>query len=197
MVENGDFHKGAWKWVLLSPRNHSGNSYQRSTIVVVRCLVIQSCLTLCDPMKCSMPGFPVLHQLPELAPIHVHWVSNAIQPSHHLLSPPPPACNFSQHQGLSQFLLSGGQSIAASASVPIVPANIQDWFPLGLTGWLSLKCKGLPRVFSNTPIWMLQFFSAQLSLWSNSHIQTRLHPYMKNYNFHCRDLCQKSDVSTF
>ena len=85
VAENRDFHKGAWKWVLLSPRNHSGNSYQCSTIVVC-CLVTQSCLTLCDPMKCSMPGFPVLHQLPELAQIHVHWVSDAIQPSHHLLS---------------------------------------------------------------------------------------------------------------
>ena len=167
------------------------------SLVVVRCWVTQSCLTLCDPMKCSMPGFPVLHQLPELAQIHVHWVSNAIQPSHHPLSPPPPAFSFSQHQGLSQFLLSGGQSTAASASVPIVPENIQDWFPLGLTGWLSLKCKGLPRVLSNTTVQKHQFFSTQPSLWSNSHIQTQLHPYMKNYNFHCRDLCQQSNVSTF
>ena len=62
--------------------------------------VTQSCTTLCDPMDCSMPGFPVLPQLPKLAQIHVHQVSDAIQPSHPLSSPSPPAFNLSQHQGL-------------------------------------------------------------------------------------------------
>ena len=64
--------------------------------------VAQLCLTLCDPMDCSTPGFPVHHQLPELAQIHVHRVSDAIQPSYPLLAPSPPAFNFSQHQGLFQ-----------------------------------------------------------------------------------------------
>ena len=59
------------------------------------CSVAQSCLTLCDPMDCSMPGLPVLHQLLELAQTHIHWVSDAIQPSHPLLSPSPPAFNLS------------------------------------------------------------------------------------------------------
>ena len=62
--------------------------------------VAQSCLTLCDPMDCNMPGFPVHHQCPELTQTHVHWVSDAIQPSHPLSSPSPPAFNLSQHQGL-------------------------------------------------------------------------------------------------
>ena len=62
--------------------------------------VAQPCLTLSDPMDCSTPGFPVHHQLPELAQTHVHWVSDAIQPSHPLSSPSPPAFNLSQHQGL-------------------------------------------------------------------------------------------------
>ena len=66
--------------------------------------VVQWCLTLCDPMDCSMPGFPVFQQLPELAQIDVHWVDNAIQPSHPLSSPTPPAFNFSQHQGLFQWV---------------------------------------------------------------------------------------------
>ena len=66
------------------------------------CSVAQSCLTPCDPMDCSMPGFPVHHQLPKLAQTHVHRVSDAIQPSHPLLSPSPPAFNLSQHQGLFQ-----------------------------------------------------------------------------------------------
>ena len=64
--------------------------------------VAQLCLTLCDPMDCSTPGLPVHHQLPEFTQTHVHWVSDAIQPSHTLLSPSPPTFNLSQHQGLFQ-----------------------------------------------------------------------------------------------
>ena len=63
-------------------------------------LVTQLCPTICDPMDFSMPGFPVHHQLTELAQTHVHRVSDAIQPSHPLSSPSPPAFNLSQHQGL-------------------------------------------------------------------------------------------------
>ena len=70
--------------------------------------VAQSCLTLCDPMDCSMPGFPVHHQLPELAQTPVHWIGDAIQPSHPLLSPSP-AFNLSQHEGLSQWVSSSYQ----------------------------------------------------------------------------------------
>ena len=68
--------------------------------------ITQSCPTLCDPMDCSMPGFPVLHYIPELAQIHVHWVGDAIQPSHPLLSPSSLALNLSQHQGLFQWVSS-------------------------------------------------------------------------------------------
>ena len=64
------------------------------------------CPTLCDPMDCSMPGFPVHHQLPEHPQTHAHWVSDAIHPSHPLLSPPPPAFNLSQDQGLFQWISS-------------------------------------------------------------------------------------------
>ena len=72
----------------------------------------------------------------------------------------------------SWFFSSGDQSIEVSASASVLPANIQDWFPLGWTGWISLQSKGLSRVFSNTTVWKHQFFSAHLSLWSNSHIHT-------------------------
>ena len=71
---------------------------------------------------------------------------------------------------VSQLLASGGQSIGVSASSSVLPMNIQDWFPLGWTCWISLQSKGLSRVFSNTTVQKHQFFSAQLSLWSNSHI---------------------------
>ena len=71
--------------------------------------VAQSCLTLCDPVECSMSGFPVDHQLPELTQTHDNWVGDAIQPSHPLLSPSPPAFNLSQHQGLFQWVSSSHQ----------------------------------------------------------------------------------------
>ena len=74
----------------------------------------------------------------------------------------------------SQFFTPGGQSIRVSASASVLPMNIQDWFPLGWTGLISLQSKGLSRVFSNTTVQKHQFFSAQLSLWSNFHIHTWL-----------------------
>ena len=75
---------------------------------------------------------------------------------------------------IRQFFTSGGQSIAISALTSVLPINTQNRFPLGWTGWISLKSKGLSRVFSNTTVQKHQFFSAQLSLWSNSHIHTWL-----------------------
>ena len=73
---------------------------------------------------------------------------------------------------MSQFLKSSGQKIGVSASASVLPMNIQDWFPLGLTAWISLKSKGLSRVFSNTTVQKHQFFGTQLSSQSNSHIHT-------------------------
>ena len=75
---------------------------------------------------------------------------------------------------MSQFFTSGGQNIGASASASVLPMNIQYWFPLGLTGLISLQCEGLSRIFSNTTVQKHQFFSTQLSLESNSHIHTWL-----------------------
>ena len=75
---------------------------------------------------------------------------------------------------MSQFFTSGGQSIGVSPSASALLMNIQDWFPLGLTGWIFLQSKGLSRVFSNTTVQKHQFFSAELSLQSNSHIHTWL-----------------------
>ena len=72
---------------------------------------------------------------------------------------------------MCQFFLSGGQSIGVSASATVLPMNIQEWSPLGWSGWICLQSKGLSRVFSNTTVQKHQFFGIQLSLWSNSHIQ--------------------------
>ena len=118
--------------------------------------VTKSCLILCNPMACSIPGFPVLHYLLESAQIPVYWVGDAIQPSHPLSSPSPPALSLSQHQGLFHGVSSShcGQSIGVSASASVLPMNIQNWFPLGWTGWISFQIKGLSRVFSNTTVFV-------------------------------------------
>ena len=90
---------------------------------------------------------------------------------------------------MSQFFASGGQSSVASASASVLPMNIQDWFPLELTGLISLLSQGHSRALSNTRVQKHQFFSVQLSLWSNSHIHTGL---LENHNFNYMDLGQKS-----
>ena len=132
--------------------------------------VTQSSPTLCDPMDCSKPGLPFHHQLPELAQTHVHRVGDAIQPSHPLI--PFSSCLQSSPASgsfpMSQFFASGGQSIGVSASASVLPMNIQDWFPLGWTGWISLQSKGLSRVLQHhsSKASILQcsaFFMVQLS----------------------------------
>ena len=127
-------------------------------------------------MNCSMPGLPVYHQLPESTQTHVHWVGDAIQPSHPLSSPSPPALKSFPASGsfqMSQLSASGGQRIGVSASKSVPPMNTQDWSPLGWTSWISLQSKGLSRVFSSTTVQKPSilrhsaFFTVQLS-----------HPYM-------------------
>ena len=125
--------------------------------------VAQSCLTLCNPMNCSMPGLPVHHQLPEFSQTHVHRVSDAIQIPHPLSSPSPPAPQSlpaSRYFPMSQLFIWGGQSIGVSASASVLPMNIQDWSPLGWTGWISLQSMGLSRVFLDTAVQKHQFFSS-------------------------------------
>ena len=128
--------------------------------------VAQLCSTLCDPMDCSTPSLPDYHQLPESTQTHVHWVHDAIQPSHPVIPFSSRLQSFpaSGSFPMSQLLTSGGQSIGVSASTSVLPLNTQDWSPLGWTGWISLQSNGLPRVFSNTTVQKHQFFSAQLSL---------------------------------
>ena len=119
------------------------------------------------PHGCSTPGLPVHHQLLEPTQTHVHWVSDAIQPSHPLSSPSPPALNLSQHQGFFKWVSSShevAKVLEFPASTSVLPINIQDWFPLGWTGYISLQSNGLSRVFSNTTVQKHQFFGAQLSL---------------------------------
>ena len=147
------------------------------------CSVAQLCLTLCDPMDYSMPGFSVLQYLPELAQTHDHWVSDAIQPSHPLSSPSSSCFQSFPASGsflMSQLFASGGQSIGASASASLLPVNIQDWFSLGLTGWISLKSKGLSTVFSNTKFKSIN--SLVLSFLYGPTV-IAIHDYWKSHSF--------------
>ena len=128
--------------------------------------VTQSSSNLCDPMNCSTPGLPVLHQLPEATQTHVHWVDNAIQLSHPLSSPSPPAFNLSQHQGLFKWLSSLHQ-VAKVLEFQLQHQSSNEHpglISLGWTDWISLHSKRLSRVFSNTTVQKHQFFGTQLSL---------------------------------
>ena len=124
-------------------------------------------------MDCNTSGFPVPHHLRELAQTHVYWVGDAIKPSCPLLSVPFSSCLQSFPASWSfpvtQLFASDGQSIGVSTSASVLPMNIQGWFPLGFTGLLSL----LSKVFFNTTVPKHLFFSAQSSLWPDSHIYWR------------------------
>ena len=93
-------------------------------------------------------------------------ISSSVTPVSSCLQPFPASGSFP----MSLFFGLSGQSIGASASISVLPMNIQDWFPLGWTGWISLQSKGLSRVFSNVTVQRDQFFSAQLSLWSHNFV---------------------------
>ena len=129
----------------------------------------------------SMPVFPVPHYIPEFAQMQIHWIDDGIKASGPLPSPSPLVLKFSQKQGLSNELGPSirWSNIGASASASVLPMNIQNWFPLGWTGWIALLSKGLSRVFSNTTAQKHQFFGAQLSLWSGYHLWKQRHEQWK------------------
>ena len=128
------------------------------------------------PMNYSTLGFPVFHYLPELAQVHIHWmailfnISSSAALFSFCLQSFPASGSFP----MSQLFALGGQSIGVSASASVLPVSIQGWFPLALTGLISLQSKGLWRVFSLTTVFKYQFFGTQPSLWPSSHICTWL-----------------------
>ena len=142
--------------------------------------VAQSCRTLCDTMNRNTPGLPV-HLLPEFTQTLHQWchqsvisqwchlaISSLVVP----FSSCPKSLPASESFPMSQLFSWGGQSTGVSASASFPPKKSQGWFPSEWTGWISLEAKGLSRVFSNTIVQKHQFFSAQPSLQSNSHIHT-------------------------
>ena len=140
--------------------------------------VTQSCPILCDPMNRSTPGLPVHHQLPESAQTYVHWVGDAIQPSHPLSSPSPPAFNLSQHQGLFQWVSSLHQ-VAKVLEFQLQHQSFQwifrtDSFRMD---WLDLlACQGTLRS-------LLQYHGSKASILGHSAfcIVQLLHPYMTTW----------------
>ena len=136
--------------------------------------VAQSCPTLCDPMNNSTPGLPVHHQLLEFTHScpSSRWCHPAISSSVIPFSSCLQSLSASGSFQMSQLFAWGCQSIGVSASALVLPMNTQDWSPLGWTGWISLQSKGLSRVFSNTTVLKHQFFGAQFSSQSSSHIHT-------------------------
>ena len=151
----------AKKWKFLLSQNLHSISVQFGSVT-------QSCLSLCYPMDCRTPGFPVHYQLPEFTQTHVHWVGDAIQPSHPLSSSSPsifPSIKVFSNKSVLCIRWLKCWSFGFSIS----PSNeysglIFFFFFLGLTGWISLQSKGLSRVFFHTTVQKHQFFSAQLPL---------------------------------
>ena len=138
--------------------------------------VSQSCPTLCDPINRSTPGLPVHHRLPELTETHVHWVSDAIQPSHPLLSPsPPPAFNLSQHQGLFQWVSSSHQ-VAKVLEFQLQHQSFQEY-----SGLISFKMDWLDLfAVQGTLKSLLQHHSSKALILQHSafFIVQLSHPYM-------------------
>ena len=139
-------------------------------------------IKLCDPIDCSMSDFPSQSLTPgvcsnscSLSLWYHLTISSFVVPFSSWLQSFPASGSFL----ISQFFTSGGQSIGVSASTSVLPMNIQDWFPLWWTGWISLQSRGISRVFSNTTVQKHQFFGAQLY----SPTLTSLHDYWKNHSF--------------
>ena len=156
------------------------------------CSLAQSYLILCDPMDCSTPGFPVHYHLPELAQTHVYWVGDAIQPSHSLSSPSPPAFNLSQHQARYQWVGSSHQV------TNILELQSFQWIFRTdfLWDWLFWSpCS--PRDSKEPPsIPQLESIdSLVLSLYGPT--LTSIHHYWKNHSFDCAHFCRQSNVSAF
>ena len=154
------------------------------------CSATHLCPTLCNPMDLHYARPPCPSPSPRACLIHVHWVSDAIQPSCPLSSPSPASGSFLT----SQLFPSDGQSIGASASTSVLLMNIQYWFPLGFTYLISLLSKGLSRVFSNTKVSILlhsAFFMVQLS---HQYMTTRKTIALTRWTFGGKIMCMLFNI---
>ena len=176
-------------WLLVGePRSHMLHHFSSVT---------QLCLTLWKPIDCSTPGLPVHHQFPEFTQTHAHWVGDAIQPSHPLSSPSPPALNLPQHQGLFQWVSSSHQVAKYwSCSFNISPSSEHSGLTSFRMDWLDLLA------VQGTLKSLLQHHSSKTSIIRHSAFIVQLsHPsicdYWKNHSIDYTDLCWQSEVSAF
>ena len=165
----------------------------RTELNCVVVLVLSCVWLLATPMDWSTPGFPVHHQLPELAQTHVRRVSDAIQPSHPVI---PFSClqSFPESRSflITRLFTSGSQSIRASASASVFPVNIQVWFPLGLTGLISLLLRDSQESY---PTPQFESISSLVLGFLYGSTITFIHNYWKNHSFDYMDFCRQSNVS--
>jgi len=163
----------------------------------------QLCLTLSNPTDYSMSGFPVLHYLPQFSQTHVPWISDAIQPSHPLSSPSPPALNLSQHQGLFQWVSSSHQV----AKVLELRYQAFQWiFRVDFLYWLvwshcsprdAQEPSSAPRIPTSLKIFRFKSINSAALSFLYGPTLTSVHDYWKNHSFDHTDLCGQSDVSAF
>ena len=148
-------------------------------------------------MNRSTPGLPVHQQLPEFIQTHAHWVGDAIQPSHPLSSPSPPAPKPSQHQGLFQWVNSSHEVAKVSASASVLPMNTQDWSPLGWRslGWLDLLA--VQGTLESSPTPQFKSINSLVLSFLHSPTLTFLHDPWKNHSLDQTDLCWQSNVFAF
>ena len=173
------------KPLLQSAPDHDPISLLSLIIIICYCCsVAKLCSTLCDPMNCSRPGSSVLHYLLEFTQTHVHWISDAIQPSHPLLPPSPPALNLSQHQGLFHWVGSSNQ-VTKVLELQLQQQSFQwifktDFFP----DWLvqSPCCPRDSQESSPTPLFK-SMNSSVLSRFLYGPTLTSIHDYWKNHSF--------------
>ena len=146
------------------------------------CSVTQPCLTLCDPMNCSTPGLPVHQQLPEFTQTHIYWVGDAIQPSHPLSSPSPPAPNPSQHQGLFQWVNSLHEVAKYwSFSFSIIPSKEHPGLISFRMDWLDLLAvQGTLKESSPTP--RFKSINSLALSFLHSPTLTSIHNHWKNHS---------------
>ena len=139
------------------------------------CSIVQSCLTLCNPMKCSTPDLCVPHHLPKFAQVHVHCIDDTIQPSHPPTPFSPSAFNLSKHQRLFQWVNCSNQMtkiLEFQLQLQSYQKGFKADFPQDWPVWVPCLSEGLSGVFSRTTTWTHQFFDASPSLWSSSHNHT-------------------------
>ena len=168
-----------------------------SSVQSLRLTLSDSCLTLCDPMDYSRPGLSVHHQHPKFTQTHDHWVSDAIQPSHPLSSPTPPAFTLSQYQGLYKWVSSSHQ-MAKVLKFQLQHQSFQWIFGTGFLWDGSVWSPCSPRDSQeSSPTSQFKSINSSMLNFLYTPSLTSIHDYWKNHSLDLMDLCWQNNVSAF